>query len=114
MEEEKKQTVDEEEYEEYIPVDDEEEECDPITMDCTTMPQEMEKLIRQEISIEDKLGKLDVATKAIPEQSDAFKKIYDDLSKEKQSIETKINDITTHFAMCRPPLKEEETPDDES
>jgi len=88
-------------------------ECDPATMDCGDMPDEMERLIRKEIVLEGKLESLDKLSDALPEESETFEKIEDKMTSELEKIQDVKEKIITRFTMCRPPLDEEESEKEE-
>jgi len=83
-------------------------ECDPLTMNCQDMPDEMERLIRKEIILENKLESLDKLSEALPEESETLEKIEEKMNTEMEKVQDTIEKITTRFTLCRPPLNEED------
>ncbi len=80
------------------------EECDPLTMNCNEMPKVMENLIRKEHILTEGIGKIDELKQMFPSRPE-LESLYDDAVQAKEKVHGTISDITTRFSMCT--LKEE-------
>lgn len=81
-----------------------EEECDPLTMNCHEMPKMMETLMRKESILTEGIGRIDELKRMFPARKE-LDSLHDDAVRAKEKIHGTISDITTRFSMCT--LKEE-------
>lgn len=83
------------------------EECDPMTMNCSEMPKAMETLTKKSEILRSGLQTMEEIQDVMPSQE--LDNLYKKTNEEKTKVDGKIKDIVLRFSKCRLYEPEEET-----